>query len=363
MLFVADRVEYIGNWTEILHAIWQRPWFDKLAAPCCDRFNMSDPAKHFFRYLPTSPRDREWGMYVVGAGHQLVPPGRHYPPKGHPPPHDFAWQRGRVLQEFQVVYISAGEGEFDSESTGRQSITAGTAIFVFPNVWHSYRPLTTTGWEEYWVAFHGEDATRLCQRGFIGPGKAVLHTGIDETILHSFTNLLDRIRSERIGFQQLIATDAMAIVANVLAAAWNRRTSSRNTELVNRLKIELEKDTEGAPVIETMAAKFHVSPSHLHHVFKRHSGLSPYQYHLQMKIHRARELLRGSKLSIKEVARMLSFQSVFHFSKLFKKKTGMSPRQWRDAGEKSGEWAIPPKVGCQKDPITPEQNRSKSTEN
>lgn len=293
---------------------------------------MSFSADIFFRYLPTSDRDRQWGLYVVGAGRQQVAAGQHYPPKGHPASHEFAWEKGRVLQEFQVVYIAEGRGEFESRNTGLLPVLPGTAIFVFPNVWHRYRPLANTGWKEYWVAFAGEDAERMVDRGFIWPDKPVVYAGVSETVLHSFNALIDRVHGEPVGFQQLIATDASAIVAGILAGEWSSQVSSHSIELVRKIKIELEKHADVAPRMESIAAQLDISPSHLHHLFKKHTGLSPYQYHMQMRMYRARQLLRGD-LSVKEVAKTLSFQSVFHFSKAFKKSTGVSPRQWRNAGE------------------------------
>jgi AraC-like DNA-binding protein len=298
---------------------------------------MSDSAKKCFFYLPTSERDRQWGLYVISAGHQQVLPGQDYPPRGHPRTHDFVWHRGRVLQEFQVLYIIAGEGIFESKPTGRVPIHAGNAIFLFPGIWHRYTTVKEVGWDEYYVAFQGDDAGRLWERQFIDPEQAVLETGMDDTILHSFTTLLDRIRSERVGFQQLIATDTLAIMAGVMAAARHQRTSSHIIELVRRMKMELEKQSEGVPVIEDLASELNVSVSHLHHVFKEHTGLSPYQYHLQLKIQRAKEMLHDSGLPVKHIARILGFQDVYHFSKIFKKKAGVSPLQWRNAGQMRGD--------------------------
>jgi AraC-like DNA-binding protein len=43
----------------------------------------------------------------------------------------------------------------------------------------------------------------------------------------------------------------------------------------------------------------------------------------------AKELLEGSTLSVKQIAAVLKFNSVYQLSKIFKKKTGMSPSQYR----------------------------------
>jgi AraC-like DNA-binding protein len=62
--------------------------------------------------------------------------------------------------------------------------------------------------------------------------------------------------------------------------------------------------------------------------FREKMGMTPYQYFLQLKINKAKELLLEGTLSIKEISYKLSFDSPYYFSRLFKRKTGSSPSQW-----------------------------------
>ena len=291
---------------------------------------MARTVRQFDRYLPVSERGRKWGLYVTGAGFGAVPPGRPYPRRGHPRSYEFAWQRGRVLQEYQLVYIHSGEGEFESRVTGPRRIEAGMVMMLFPGVWHRYRPLASVGWEEYWVGLAGEDAERLQARGFIAPEDPVFKTGQHELILHGFTTLIDRLRSEPVGFEQLLAASAWEILAAVFSAAREQQAGSRLHQLIRRAKLILEDQTQGVPVVEEIAGELGLSVSRLQHAFKASTGLSPYQYHLQLKIQRAEEMLRGADLSVKQIAQVLQFRSVYHFSTLFKRKTGLSPSQYRD---------------------------------
>jgi len=64
-------------------------------------------------------------------------------------------------------------------------------------------------------------------------------------------------------------------------------------------------------------------------MFKKYTGVSPAQYHLQLRIIRAKELLVSTDKNISEIGIQLGFQNVYHFSMLFKKKTGMSPSEFR----------------------------------
>ena len=87
--------------------------------------------------------------------------------------------------------------------------------------------------------------------------------------------------------------------------------------------------------IKQLSGRFLLSEKHFRRLFKLHTGLSPYQYYLQSRIHRAKEMLLGTTMSIKEIAASLHFENAFHFSKAFKGKAGMSPSQWRGGTSKS----------------------------
>jgi len=208
----------------------------------------------------------------------------------------------------------------------------GDVLLLFPGVWHRYRPVKETGWDSPWVLFLGEHADRLRERGFMKPQEPVLHTGLDDRIVHGFTTLLDRVRSEPLGLQQLVAADTLQILACILSAVRQQQTSNQIQDAVRRAKLAIETSTKDLPTIEDMAEEFGLSRSYFYRVFKECTGLSPYQFHLQVQISRARELLHGSGLSIKQIARAVKFQSPYQFCRTFRKMTGMSPSEYRGSG-------------------------------
>lgn len=281
-----------------------------------------------FRHLLATPRDRQWGLHVTAAGSQFVPPGARFRPTGHSPVHDYLWQHGRVLHEYAIVYVIRGEGQFESKLTGRIGVCQGSVILLFPGIWHRYRPIEEIGWDTYWVTFQGDHADRMRQHDFLTPKKPVLNTGLNELILRPFTSLLDRVRGQPLGIQQLIASDTLAIIAGIGVAVERQQTKGHVQEAIRRAMLAIEA-ADNLPPVEDLAADSGLSRSHFYQVFKDCTGASPYQYHLQLRISRARELLRGSALPVKQIAAILKFHSVYQFSKIFKKKTGMSPSRYR----------------------------------
>ncbi len=284
--------------------------------------------EEYFRYLPVSPRDRGWDLYVTGAG-RIVHAMPGTPDPGHPSPYYYVWENGRELPYFGALYVTQGEGEFDSKFTGSRTITAGTVVLTFPGVWHRYRPLPNTHWTYYWVHFAGGYPERLMQRGFFSPRSPVLRTGVSELLLQSYVAMLDRARSEPPGYQQLMAANVMEILGVAMAASRGQPQPERLNALARQATLLLQQRVEELIDMKQLACSLHISYDRFRHVFKQHTGMAPYQYHLQLRINRAKELLNGTRMSVKEIAARLQFDDTYHFSRIFKKKTGMSPSQWR----------------------------------
>jgi AraC-like DNA-binding protein len=297
------------------------------------RIAMPNSDKEYFRYLPIGDYDKRWGVYVTGVGCTNVPPfAKSYPVSVHPDHYQFQWANGRVLQEYQALYVLRGDGEFESKTVGNKKVQPGSVMLLFPGQWHRYRPRRAIGWDEYWISFRGRHIDDLVRHGVIAPDQPVLHTGLDDAILHPYLAALDRVRTEPIGYRQLIAVNVLEIVAAALAAVRRQRTNTRAESIVREAKAVLEQQDAKIVNMERLAARFQLSEKHFRRVFKEHTGLSPYQYYLQIRIHRAKEMLLGTTLSVKEIAASLRFENPFHFSTVFKKKTGISPSRWRGGG-------------------------------
>jgi AraC-like DNA-binding protein len=81
--------------------------------------------------------------------------------------------------------------------------------------------------------------------------------------------------------------------------------------------------------VEMMAERAHLSPSRFNDVFKSRFGMPPHKYLRQLRIHHARELLATTTYDQAQVAAYCGFADVHHFSKAFKRQTGLSPGEYR----------------------------------
>lgn len=80
---------------------------------------------------------------------------------------------------------------------------------------------------------------------------------------------------------------------------------------------------------ESIAKQLNVSYSWLRSRFKAYTGISPTQYHLNLRYLKAKEMLCTTQLSISDIAFALNFETVSQFSSFFTKKEGMSPSTFK----------------------------------
>src|SRR5271170_4785821 len=73
-----------------------------------------------------------------------------------------------------------------------------------------------------------------------------------------------------------------------------------------------------------------VSPNHFVFLFTKATGLTPHQYVLRARIDSAKLHLKDEALSIAEVSRLSGFRTQEHFTKVFRKIVGVTPREFRN---------------------------------
>jgi len=285
---------------------------------------------NFFKYLPLSKEDENWGASVLNAGCTSIKATADYPFKTHPAHHNFNWNNWRSLQEYQIIYITNGQGVFESESRKETVVKAGTIIILFPNEKHRYKPDSSTGWDEYWVGLKGPAIDSLLQFGYIKLNNPCIYIGFNDKIFEIFNTIIAHTKEEKPGYQPLISGAVMHLLGICHSITKQHSTGTREEEqIINKSKLLFRANISNAYSPEQAAEDLNVGYSWFRKLFKDYSGMSPGQYYLQLKIDKAKELLSTSNMSVKVISMELNFQSSFYFSKLFKDKTGLKPTEYR----------------------------------
>lgn len=292
--------------------------------------------KDYFKYVSASEEDKLWGLFIADAGTSHILPDEPYPDPAHPSSYYFTWEKGRILHEYQVLYVVRGAGVFESKTSGIKPLPAGTVVWVAPGMWHRYKPVPEKGWDTYWVGFNGEQADRLFRQGYFNPPQQVLQIGHHERLVSLFMEIIDAIRDEPSGYQQEAAGAVMHMMGFIYSK-WKEKgfENSEIQQIVRQAKILFIENLESGLKPEDVAIELGIGYSRFRKLFKEYTGMAPGQYQINLRIQKAKELLMRPSLSIKEVAYTLGFESNHYFTRLFKEKTGMNPKSYRQ--ESAGE--------------------------
>lgn len=292
-----------------------------------------------YRYLSATEADRRFGLWINTVGCQVIPPGTDYPLEGHPAGYFFNAATGRVLHEYQLVYITEGTGTFcSSADTPEQEVQRGRVMMIFPGQWHSYQPYSSTGWTEYYIGFAGPIADNLIREGFFSSRNQMIEVGLNEELVALFTRAIMVSHGSRSAQQQHMAGLLMHIIGLILTISRDAISEVGDiNQKIERAKIVMRENMGRDLDMVKLASSLNVSYSWFRKMFRESTGLAPVRYFHEMKMTRAKQLLVDTTLSVKEVAFRLGFKSTEHFFSVFKKYTKLTPTEYRTSRRKQAD--------------------------
>lgn len=278
-----------------------------------------------------SPRDELWGLTVSTVGYEEICPGESYPTRGHASGYYFKLDKGRVLNEYQMLYVVGGRGIFNSTHIKDVSLKAGDVFLLFPGEWHTYHPLNETGWKCYWIGFKGRNMDDRVHVGFLSPERPVYHVGYSSDIEHLYKSAYTAAKEEKAFSQQLLSGIANHMIGLMYSLESNIEIKHNQGHLedIQKACLMIRENLENDLSIQEIADSFGLSYSNFRKLFKTYTKISPSTYQQGLKLQRAKELLTSTKLSIKEIAYRLNFESPDYFSAKFKAKIGVKPSDLR----------------------------------
>lgn len=283
------------------------------------------------KYLLANERDAQWGLTVSTVGFEHILPGDPYPTKGHADGYYFDCNKGRTLNEYQLLYNPEGEGIFQSTNQKPVRLKPGDMFLLFPGEWHTYHPDPKVGWKSYWIGFRGKNMDDRVRAGFLAPTKPIYHVGYSFTLEALYKRAYEAAVEEAAYSQQLMAGIVNHLIGMMYSLERNRELSKnqQQVDMISRARMRIRESLESDITIQQIAEELGVSYSNLRKLFKEHTGLSPATYQQELRLLRAKELLSTTELSIKEIAYRLNFESPDYFSAKFKAKMGLKPSEVR----------------------------------
>jgi len=160
-----------------------------------------------------------------------------------------------------------------------------------------------------------------------------------EVVLECFRNIRQELEHDIDKHSKRLITSNIELFMNYCVRFYDRQFITRenvNRDALSRLE-DIINDyfhsgkaaSEGLLTVSYCADALHLSPNYLGDMIKRETGMSP-QMHIRLKMmDMAKEYLADPQLTVNEISYRLGFQYPQHFTRMFKKETGKSPKEYR----------------------------------
>jgi len=146
----------------------------------------------------------------------------------------------------------------------------------------------------------------------------------------NFNSIIEIISEQKPGFQHLASGFLFQIITQIFAfKKYNRFEGKLIENQIEQAKLFIYQNLTKTIAQTEVADEVGLGYSLFRKKFKEYTSLSPCQYHIHLRINKAKDLLLSVDKSFGEIAHDLGFESSDYFYRLFKKKTGLTPSEFR----------------------------------
>ena len=236
-------------------------------------------------------------------------------------------------EDYYLQYLVKGEMRvwLDGEERLMQP---GQAVLYYPHTGYRYAMKGREEVQYYWVHFTGTDADSLIA-GCRLPTCTLLQVGGGASVASGFEELFHDFILRDHCFDLSAASKLISIcveISRCLDPVQGGRSGAGGR--IRRALIYIHQNYEKEISVPFLAELAHLSPSRFRALFREATGLSPLDYLLVLRLNHARQLMLQTGSSIGEVARAVGYEDQLYFSRIFKKRTGLSPSAYRRGAQR-----------------------------
>ncbi|OGV47569.1 MAG: hypothetical protein A2017_11390 [Lentisphaerae bacterium GWF2_44_16] len=224
----------------------------------------------------------------------------------------------------EIVYYMEGSG-YLLQNERKMHYQPGFVSIYQPDIKHADEPETS--------------GRQICI-GINGCNSEKLPPGIycaDESIIHCVEQILKEVKNPFKHDNQ----ERLDVLAGWLALELRRISGNifRKDKLpvsVRAAKEIFDSRFDEAIDLQELAGSLYISPDYFRHIFKKSLGESPLNYLIRRRLECASELLKSTDLPIGEIARHAGLGNVYYFSRIFRKRHGVTPSVYRRHSRQKG---------------------------
>lgn len=253
---------------------------------------------------------------------------------------DGIYHPDRIMEEYDLLFMQNGEWDI-IEDDETYHLVPGSVLLLEPGKHHYSTEKCTPMMRNVYIHFTKEsadiDSTNVpaaLKKGskmnipYLQIGK-LTQTADHKEVHHAFEKVIDAFWSEDSfskNFRCSLYLETLLLMLSDLKNVTNNKTDILISEIIHRFHCEPEVFLSP----EELAQNYNVSIRTISGRFKKQTGMSLHQYQLQLKLDMAYDVLPISPgRSLHDIALSYGFYDEFQFSKLFKKRFGISPSERR----------------------------------
>ncbi|MHB1454516.1 MAG: AraC family transcriptional regulator [Saccharofermentanales bacterium] len=238
---------------------------------------------------------------------------------------DYNVERGN-FHSYLVMAIRKGCG-FIMVNGKAQPVGAGDVVFIDCHRPHRY--YTTTGWETQWLHFDGT-FSREFNELLDSRMEPVRRIGDTVVVPRLLGMILDGFRRGQPLPEMLMSSHIYRMLTElVLLSAGSGGASEGRVSPALEAAAFIHSNYMHKLSVSGLADYVNISPFHFSREFKKETGYAPYEYITKTRIDRAKELLKGTRKTVQEIAGEVGFKSGSNFVDTFREIVHLTPNEFR----------------------------------
>lgn len=245
-------------------------------------------------------------------------------------PHYVAVLDRRVPGAWSVEFMLSGRMSFGIDGNKPVVLDKPVVFWHTPRHRYQYGAVDGRGWYHHWVLMKGLRARRLVEEGFMSLSPLGYVPVCDAQAVAALFHTVIQWIKEGVPQQREKITILLEQLLCLLMA--EDRTAASKTPYrddLDRLACRIRKEPVMHYAFSVEAKRLGLSYSRFRHLFREQFERSPHDYLLHARMQMAAMALREKLRPVKQVAYDAGYDDIPQFSKLFKKKIGLSPRHYR----------------------------------
>lgn len=235
----------------------------------------------------------------------------------------------------EILYIDSGEGRY---IVGKReyAVSAGDVVICNAGMIHGEAPFQKHEIQTYCCALSQVMIPGLPENCLMDSRyKPVLAMGNAAGHMGCLMRTMHELFTENMYKKDVCQHLAQAVYLLVKERLEQYKDGGREVEdqkkefLVRQITDYIDRHYTEPLTLKELSDRFYISPSSISHIYKRETGVSPMQYVIHRRIGEAQTLLMDTHIPIHMIEERLGFGSSCHFSAMFKKYVGISPKEFR----------------------------------